>query len=317
MNSADGFFEVNLSELFADVALPFDVYFRNSDAARLVKVHPKDSVISRERHRRYRSKRIHFLWIPNEHRKHFEDYQKRWRVPSSAASLELLRAMMSAENFVQERESQLDACRVVHRMISTNCPQLPYGLAELWELAFLSPFPGHGLRVSTYASLFAMAFEHLNPGLLAEVSLAGLLHDIGKTQIPFELVSRSEDSMSAEEADTFETHVEAAEKIIAYEAPGIPERVRLLIAQHHERFDGSGYPEALESFGVDDMAQILASADILDDLANGAWDGKKRSLRDALEEFLRFERAPNFPQFFNPDIFSALKRWTQTLGTNP
>ena len=75
------------------------------------------------------------------------------------------------------------------------------------------------------------------------LGLAGLLLDIGKTKVPDSILQKK-DALTREEYDLAKTHVmESIELIRA--APGLPKAIEEIVLQHHERQDGSGYPQGL------------------------------------------------------------------------
>jgi putative nucleotidyltransferase with HDIG domain len=94
---------------------------------------------------------------------------------------------------------------------------------------------------------------------------AGLLHDIGKLGTPAELIDKS-DRLTAEEQQIVNEHPSIGERILepieAY-AEIIP-----IVRQHHEWFNGKGYPEGLAGEAINLGARILAVADVYDALSS-------------------------------------------------
>lgn len=188
-------------------------------------------------------------------------------------------------------------------------------LHELWKLADVDPDFEHAVNVSTFAVIFAMAFGRIDSGLLADLALAGLLHDIGLSQIPSDLASIPWRKFTTEQAHAYSAHVAHAVELIREFSPEVPERVRLLISQHHEKFDGTGYPQRLHGFKVDDIAQLLSIADILDSFASGQWDGSRRTLKETFEMLEKLEKTSTFPEYFNPDVFAAVIGWIRSQAS--
>lgn len=96
---------------------------------------------------------------------------------------------------------------------------------------------------------------------LAELILAGLVHDIGNTQIAKELLDKPGE-LSAEEMNIVKTHARLGTELLA--AHGFTESVLLGAGQHHERLDGSGYPNNLSGEEICQVARIIAIADVYD-----------------------------------------------------
>lgn len=100
---------------------------------------------------------------------------------------------------------------------------------------------------------------NMNREELDDLKLAALLHDIGKIAIPMELLSKPS-KLNREEFALIKTHVAAGHSIV--ENLSISNRVKRVILEHHERLDGSGYPNNTKGNDIDICSQIIAIADV-------------------------------------------------------
>lgn len=96
---------------------------------------------------------------------------------------------------------------------------------------------------------------------LKELTLAGLLHDIGKTQIPNELLNK-QGELTEQEFDIIYSHPLYGFKLI--QSLPLPYGVSLSILQHHEKLNGTGYPYGFQREQIHDYAKITAISDIYD-----------------------------------------------------
>ena len=96
---------------------------------------------------------------------------------------------------------------------------------------------------------------------LKVLTVAGLLHDIGKTQIPDEVLNKP-GKPTDEEFALIKKHPKMGYDILKKHQ--VDPRIRKVALMHHERSDGSGYPMELESDEIDDFASIVAIADVYD-----------------------------------------------------
>jgi diguanylate cyclase (GGDEF)-like protein/putative nucleotidyltransferase with HDIG domain len=115
----------------------------------------------------------------------------------------------------------------------------------------------HSEAVAEYAVILAEELG-LSPSAQRTLRLAALLHDVGKVGIPDEIL-RKTGALSAEEFTVIRHHVTLAENLIV-DVPNADE-VRKLVRHHHERYDGSGYPDGLRGEAIPQLARILAVAD--------------------------------------------------------
>lgn len=99
---------------------------------------------------------------------------------------------------------------------------------------------------------------------LSELGLGGLLMDVGKLHLPPEILKKTS-PLNAKEAEILQKHVEYGEAILS-QTPHIPESVRKIVSQHHEREDGDGYPRGLTANQLHNFARMAAIVDCYEDL---------------------------------------------------
>lgn len=97
---------------------------------------------------------------------------------------------------------------------------------------------------------------------IANLTLAGLLHDIGKTQIPDEILNKS-GKLTEREMQMIQLHSAHSYKLLN-QTENLPFDVMISILQHHERLDGSGYPGHFQQSKIHVHARIIAVADVYD-----------------------------------------------------
>ena len=96
---------------------------------------------------------------------------------------------------------------------------------------------------------------------LDELTIAGLLHDIGKAEIPDEVLNK-QGKLTDEEFELIKSHALKGSKLL--KKAGFNSEIQFAALQHHERADGSGYPRGLTADETSDFAQIIAIADVYD-----------------------------------------------------
>lgn len=118
----------------------------------------------------------------------------------------------------------------------------------------------HSLNVSMIARMFGMWMNYTEEDLDL-LTLAGLLHDIGKCKIPIEIIQKR-GKLTKQEFETIKQHPLLGYEILKNQP--MDERVKNAALMHHERCDGSGYPLGLSMDKIDDIAAIIAIADVYD-----------------------------------------------------
>jgi len=123
---------------------------------------------------------------------------------------------------------------------------------------------GHQRRVTDLAIEIAKALR-LEPERLQGLRAAGLVHDIGKMAIPAEILSKPS-ALSVNEMSLIKSHPQVAYDIL--KSTAFPWPVADIVLQHHERIDGSGYPNGLKGDEILLEARILAVADTVEAMAS-------------------------------------------------
>ncbi|AOT72895.1 HD-GYP domain-containing protein [Geosporobacter ferrireducens] len=116
---------------------------------------------------------------------------------------------------------------------------------------------------------------------LKELTLAGILHDIGKSMIPFEILNKP-DKLTDEEFKMVKAHVIHGYNYLK-KTPGISVDILDGIRQHHERMDGSGYPLNLKGFEIHKYARVIAVVDTFDAIISKRPYKSRKSPFEAIE----------------------------------
>ncbi len=142
---------------------------------------------------------------------------------------------------------------------------------------------------------------------LINIAYASLIHDIGMTQIPQNII-RKKGKLNPEELDKVKTHTVYAYRL-ALKALGLAEEVGRIAMSHHERWDGKGYPRGLDGNKIPVGARILSVADAFVAMS------KDRPDRDSLTGYTAIRQILNDnSRRFDPAI---LKIFIQNIGIYP
>ena len=141
---------------------------------------------------------------------------------------------------------------------------------------------GHQKRVTKLACAVAEEMG-LSPARNTRLRLAGIVHDIGKVHIPTEILIKPH-RLSDHEFNIIEAHPQIAHDLlhgIEFSRP-----IAKIVLQHHELFDGSGYPQGLSGDAIMLEARILAVADVVEAMTAQRPYRPAHAIEGALEEIL-------------------------------
>ncbi len=152
---------------------------------------------------------------------------------------------------------------------------------------------GHSERVSVYAVKIGEALG-LSPKDISILQYAGLLHDIGKIEIPKSILNKTE-QLTDEEFALIRLHPVYSENIL--EPLNDLGELLLYVRHHHERFDGKGYPDGLAGKQISLGARILCVADSFDAMLSERPYRPRKTTTIAIEELKRCSGSQ-----FDPEI---------------
>lgn len=162
----------------------------------------------------------------------------------------------------------------------------------------------HSRTVSALSEKLAIAcgMKRLD---VAEVKTAGLLHDIGKIIIPSDIINKV-GSLSKTEYNIIKGHSEIGFRIL--NSTSDMRSISNIVLNHHERWDGKGYPRNIKGLDIPLKSRIISITDAFDAMTSKRTYQKIRSKEAALEEIIR-----NSGSQFDPEIVEIFKNSFQDI----
>ena len=158
----------------------------------------------------------------------------------------------------------------------------------------------HSVSVCVLMTSFARALE-LPREIIHEIAIGALLHDVGKAKVADEILNKPAKLTDAEFAK-MKNHV-VQSKIILQATPGISNIALDVAAQHHERFDGTGYPNKLKGEEISLYGQMGAIVDVYDAITSNRVYHKGMMPTDAMRKLLEWSKF-----HFKPELVKAFIR---------
>ncbi len=158
---------------------------------------------------------------------------------------------------------------------------------------------GHSLRVSTLAKMIAE--DHgLRASIVNDIENAALLHDVGKIDALYSDIIAKDSSLSEEELDIIKTHAATGADLLQ-SLTSLDRQIVVGVRHHHERYDGTGYPDRLQGKSIPLAARIIMLCDSIDAMLSD------RPYRAALPvQHVRSELIRCSGSQFDPDLVRTI-----------
>ncbi|HAZ13092.1 MAG: hypothetical protein A2X86_09880 [Bdellovibrionales bacterium GWA2_49_15] len=202
----------------------------------------------------------------------------------SSANVKMLQGM--SKNFIEDLTKQSDIAKLVEKL---------HGIGELAM--------DHALNVGNLAVFIAMAYGQGDQDFLQNLFVASLLHDYGKIKIPANILENAK-SVAFEKA--IQDHPSKGAKYVRT-IKSLPEVVAIAVEQHHEQFNGRGYPKNLAGGNINIMARFLSVGNIYDNILTENKNKSKDEAHKLAIKFIEYDHSKNFDPQMLPRIIDALK----------
>lgn len=171
-------------------------------------------------------------------------------------------------------------------------------------LARLTPLEGHLATHSVNVAVLCVVFGTflgMDREDVLELGLAGMLHDVGKAKIPRHVLEKNTSLTKAEFAKVKEHCLHGMS--ILHDRKCVSKRLKQAVVEHHERYDGSGYPMGLSGSAISPFARYIALADAFDAMTS------RRTYKEAIlpSTALSFLYQQRGSQFAPADVEQFIK----------
>jgi putative nucleotidyltransferase with HDIG domain len=258
--------EVSIEEFTTGKFIPYDIFIRLSEA-KYLKIASKGDDLTPERIQGYKYRNVTALYL---------------RKPDYLEYIGFIAEHPEEKDQAAQREVA-ELCELgnltVELMFFNEMNEVIFGTARSFvdktvgllsddrhALNLLAPLNkqadfiyGHSVGVSVYCVMIARQMGWTNSANIFRLSLGGLMHDIGKRDIPKEILLKPEKWLSPDDVKLIREHPVRGVKILS-SIPSIAPEVLEVVLQHHENDMGKGYPRSLTKQKIHPMANIVAVA---------------------------------------------------------
>jgi putative nucleotidyltransferase with HDIG domain len=294
---------VRIDGLVPDSVLGFDLYLQSAPGSYLL-WHAAGGEFESGQRQRLAERGVTALWVTPEQERAYEAYVERHlaslmtgRGSADGGAALLYSAAHTTLSAVLSDPRHQDAVPKTRELAQEMVGLIMRDADALAQLTGLMAADYDTVRHCINVSLFATALAHAsgvrNPGELQDLAHGTLLHDIGKSRVPRELIVKP-GAYSPGELAIMRTHVDSGERILRADG-----RLAALgmyaVSQHHERMDGEGYPRRLPAADLHVFGRVSAICDVYDALTSERTYKRALSGFDALR-LMRTEMASQFDQ---------------------
>jgi HD-GYP domain-containing protein (c-di-GMP phosphodiesterase class II) len=164
----------------------------------------------------------------------------------------------------------------------------------------------NAMMVSMISSMLGVAQDWTKPGTIEKLSLAGFLHDVGKTKLPKSISGTPFSRLGTDDRIIFKSHAETG-SLMLVQIKTVPDDIRIAVWEHHENADGTGYPRGIKDLQMSPFGRIVALAD--------AYTEELESItaKTATERSeLAFKNIMAKKELFNRDVLKAFQKVFQS-----
>jgi putative nucleotidyltransferase with HDIG domain len=272
---AEQFVSVGIEQIMVGEPLPANIYIYID--FRFITYRAEGDTLNKDAYDRLEFKKVKNLFILDKEVKKFNEWAAKWELlrEKEAKTIPPLSAELKNFQIVREdvHRKTMDIFQSSHpdkivsqtiaasKKLVIEVMKFPYAVKTLAQLqGYSKGTVDHSVNVSVLSVYLAMQMGYSHSLILQHVGMGGLLHDIGKPKVAIDETDTPEDIQIK-----LKEHATMGLKLLENQSK-VPNEVKMIVAQHHECNDGSGFPKKLRGSAIYDLARIVSIANVFDEL---------------------------------------------------
>lgn len=327
------FFSVAFNLVLVGEKVPYDLYINSSGNVkkdRFVRIFPTDGVLKEDDLKDFKKKYYQLYVLESQRHLYLKSLIKRDDIPDIEKSVVIKDSAIhylstvfdSDKEFTTELLSEtIEGCKEsVESMIEV---MKDYSVHDIQDLIASLSFHDfytydHSINVSMYAISIYKAYKpEASKDELLHAGLGGLLHDLGKIKIPTNIINKP-DGLSDEDFKVIQKHPEYGKELLEKEGcscQGVDlSIIKRVTFEHHENFNGQGYPNKIAGEDIHLLARIVAIADFFDALTTKRSYHEVLTTDEALAVMARTIGKKIDPKLFDLFVYSVNKLFDKKVS---
>jgi putative nucleotidyltransferase with HDIG domain len=301
------FFEIRLRSVVPNIPLPFDIYLMVAQKPTLFR--KMGDTLTPERIKLLINHGGNSFLVPEDQRDlYLSSIKFVIANPESTTELKSQFIKESAFLHIQDLFTKKDIAQTVSESKSLIEEMVSFVTADVNAVASLMRLSvhdyytyNHCVDVAVYSIAIAKKLYGEDKNMLFMAGMGGLLHDVGKRKIDPAIINKAS-ALTRDEWEEVKKHPTYGREVLE-EVPSIPVETRAIVYEHHENFDGTGYPSKLKEEEISQLARVVSIADVFDALTTDRSYHKAVGPQEALDTMYGMQ-----PGKFDPQIFHSFNK---------
>lgn len=167
-------------------------------------------------------------------------------------------------------------CRMIDELMNDK-----NAVINLHDIKSLDQYTfGHSVNVCVLSIITGLSMDY-DQDKLKELAMGAMLHDIGKTRIPAEILNKP-DALTDSEFEIIKKHTNYGYEMLK-KSVELTTYASYIALTHHEKYNGEGYPLGLKGDGIHEFSRIVAIADVYDAITSDRAYKRRRQISEAIE----------------------------------
>ncbi len=304
---ATQFFGIRLSSVTPSVPLAFDLFLLVNDKP--VHFRKRGDVLTLDRMKllaRHGGDR--FLVLEDQRPEYLASLKNVIGDPDSPTEMKSKFIKESAFLHVHDLFTKAEIGEVVNEAKSVVEEMVTFVTTDVEAVASLMRLSAHDyytynhcVDVAVYSIVLARKILGDEKRILMAAGLGGLLHDIGKKRIAWDIINKS-GKLTAEEWAEIKMHPLYGKEALE-ELGVLSPDAKLVVFEHHENFDGTGYPRGLSGDEISKLSRVVTIADVFDALTTDRSYHRALPAKEALNKMFGMQ-----PGKFDPELFKTFNK---------